>query len=309
MRELFTVIFFPLVLSLGDTQLITGLAMLLSGWVRLRDDLSVYHFNIIADPALMASGTQLLALSAISYCENAASEESREDLEMTPYTYSPSRFLRVSGMWSTCVMLLVVVVMQSHRACSSLGWTIYNGGGLIWAYTEALVPLFGPTQKVYKAMMTAMVGPIFWAYKALGATIFGGRSLPMCLQGILSILRFFGVGVWDIFVSRANASLFFCEDINAEADWGFGQLVPMFLLALPFLAALDVSRRHPSANEVPLTHLLPTHSNSNMDVVGSPSTDSFMTANSWLSAKNIESRLDTRLFSSGSRPALRNRTL
>ena len=51
-------------LSLSDQQLVTGIAILLAGWIRHTEE-KVYHFAIILDLAWMSSNTHLLTLGVL----------------------------------------------------------------------------------------------------------------------------------------------------------------------------------------------------------------------------------------------------
>lgn len=65
-RDICFEVFYPFVLSLSDTQLASGLAVLSIGLFRLsKGDLSTYHFNIIQDLAWLASNSHLLSLEVI----------------------------------------------------------------------------------------------------------------------------------------------------------------------------------------------------------------------------------------------------
>ena len=56
-RDYFAKIIVPLALTLADQQLVTGLAVLLAGFIKC--DTSVYHFNIVTDLGWLASITHL----------------------------------------------------------------------------------------------------------------------------------------------------------------------------------------------------------------------------------------------------------
>lgn len=66
-------------------QFMTGLAVLLSGWVRLRVGLSVYHFMTISDLAWMASDTQLVAFFTLFKCVQSTYQGCRVRPDIQPY--------------------------------------------------------------------------------------------------------------------------------------------------------------------------------------------------------------------------------
>lgn len=55
------------VLFLGDTQVVTSVAILLSGYIQLRCGLSIYHWEMIVDLAWFSSLTHLTALTSLRY--------------------------------------------------------------------------------------------------------------------------------------------------------------------------------------------------------------------------------------------------
>ncbi|KAJ6533045.1 hypothetical protein B0H19DRAFT_1383771 [Mycena capillaripes] len=262
-RERFTALFFPLVFTLGDMQLITGLAVLISGWIRLRAGLSVYHFTIITDLAWMASDTQLVAFFALFQCGRATSQRRHAVPDIQLYVFLPSRLCRAFGMLCMFGMLFVASVIFSDRSwwnCrglpaitffsnlkpggARLSWAIFNYFMLVWGYGAALIPLFDPTYRAYEAIKSAI-------------TI--GGHLPVR----------FGYATWSTVSDRAQNTpdIVLCTGDDVEADWGFGQLVPMVLLILPLLAALDAYGKHGSAVGASLPHLRSVHSDSQLDLL------------------------------------------
>jgi hypothetical protein len=343
-RNNFTTLFFPLIFSLGDTQLMTGLAVLISAWIRLRAGLSVYHFSIINDLAIMASDTQLLAFFALFQCawsaarraEDAESAQSAsqdhpalarvpsasvgalcasmgamsasvaapsasesvgtrsasrsselpEPPDIQPYLYLPSRLFRATGMLCMCIMLIVAAALVSDRAwydCMSipatdylshyktgggqLGWLIYACVMLPSGYCQALIPLFGPTDRVWRAIKKAIFRGHTWRKITTSTSkrdSWRKRMLRVVLQfldssvyGLALSAVWFGVGVWSIVSDRAQSSYYeLCQGDDTQAEWGFGQLVPMVLIGLPVLATLDAYGKATGAkNFATLPHL------------------------------------------------------
>jgi hypothetical protein len=301
-RGRFTELFFPLVFTLGDTQLITGLGVLISGWIRLRAGLPVYHFTVIADLAWMASDTQLIAFFALFQCVRASSQQRRTLPDIQPYVFLPSRLCRAFGMLCMCGMLLVASVIISDRSwwdCVSrpavdffshlspggvrLRWAIFNYSMLAWGYGAALIPLFGPTYRAYEAIKCALHCGGAWPPRVRWVLSLGAEALDSMIFDTAFCAAWFGLGVWNIISDRSQGAsdIRLCSVDNAEAEWGFGQLVPMVLLGLPLLGALDVYGKHTeSGGGATLPHLWPAHSGSQMDLVGpgSPTSMSFASA-------------------------------
>ncbi|KAF7348963.1 hypothetical protein MVEN_01417000 [Mycena venus] len=292
-RERFTSLFFPLVFTLGDTQLITGLAVLISGWIRLRAGLSVYHFTVIADLAWMASDTQLVAFFALFQCVRSTPHWRRDalDIDIEPYVYLPSRLCRAFGMLCMFTMLFVASVILSDRAwwdCVSLPaigffshlnpggsrlvWSIFNYSMLIWGYSAALIPLFRPTYRAYEAIKCAImiIIPCGGAWPHRARQILRGVQeflVSMVFDAVFTAI-WFGIGTWSIISDRAQGSdVDLCTADNTEAEWGFGQLVPMVLLGLPLLGALDAYGKHSKSGGGPaLPHLGSTRSRSGSEI-------------------------------------------
>lgn len=65
--ERWTRAFDAAVLFLGDTQVVTSVAILVSGYIQLRCGLSIYHWEIIVDLAWFSSLTHLTALTSLRY--------------------------------------------------------------------------------------------------------------------------------------------------------------------------------------------------------------------------------------------------
>ncbi|KAJ7902077.1 hypothetical protein B0H14DRAFT_2669803 [Mycena olivaceomarginata] len=328
----------------AQAKLMTGLAVLISAWIRLRAGLSVYHFSIINDLAIMASDTQLLAFFALFQCawsaarraEDAESAQSAsqdhpalarvpsasvgalcasmgamsasvaapsasesvgtrsasrsselpEPPDIQPYLYLPSRLFRATGMLCMCIMLIVAAALVSDRAwydCMSipatdylshyktgggqLGWLIYACVMLPSGYCQALIPLFGPTDRVWRAIKKAIFRGHTWRKITTSTSksdSWRKRMLRVVLQfldssvyGLALSAVWFGVGVWSIVSDRAQSSYYeLCQGDDTQAEWGFGQLVPMVLIGLPVLATLDAYGKATGAkNFATLPHL------------------------------------------------------
>lgn len=72
---------------------------------------------------------------------------------------------------------------------------------------------------------------ILWAY----IWIFGGLVCSITWD-----LMWFGLSLWYLLAERNYAASLMTEETKSkEQEWGFGQILPMILCILPFLAALQ----------------------------------------------------------------------
>ena len=66
---------------MSDTQLVSGIAMLISASKKLRDgSISVYHFNIVTDLAWFSSNTHILTLLVIRSFSQSVKPQSRTEV-------------------------------------------------------------------------------------------------------------------------------------------------------------------------------------------------------------------------------------
>ncbi|KAH8682701.1 hypothetical protein BX600DRAFT_522175 [Xylariales sp. PMI_506] len=98
------------VLSLSDTQLVTGMAMLVAAVIRLSaKSISVYHFSIVTDLVWLSVNTHGLSLLVVrSYTESAKKERRGEEPSRAQKRISSTlaRGIRIFLMGSTAVLLL-----------------------------------------------------------------------------------------------------------------------------------------------------------------------------------------------------------
>lgn len=150
---------YNLILSLSDTQLVTGIAILLPGFYKLKEGtISVYHLSIVMDLAWIASNTHLLTLLVVSRRYRV-----RDSIGSTQNPARKIHFsivLRILFMIILAGMLLYYswVSAYIHWAdilpCSAtcviqpsvreqggepLSWTISNFVLVIYAYTIAFI--------------------------------------------------------------------------------------------------------------------------------------------------------------------------
>jgi len=258
--RLLRAIFFPVVFSLSDTQLITNLSILIAGWVRYPHDLSIYHFTIIADLAWIGSNTQLIAFFALRRSAQVAKRgESQMDLQQYDYLYST--VIRGSLMSVQFIMLVAVSVIQGHKdwydsypcpaKCLSsdlhLGgepksWMIANLVLLFWGYGSVVIPMISRILDAYE-LLKKILRDIFGSAVSHKFHLIIHFIDSMTFDIILTSFWWIWGAVSIIHNRRSGESLF-CLSSNDELAptenfWGFGQLVPMFLLLAPLLTMVD----------------------------------------------------------------------
>lgn len=246
--RLLRAIFFPVVFSLSDTQLITNLSILIAGWIRYPDDLSVYHFTIIADLAWIGSNTQLIAFFALRKSAQAAKRrESQMDLQQYDNFYST--LIRGSLMSVQFIMLVAVSVIQGHKdwydsytcpaKCLSSdlhfrgapkSWMIFNLVMLSWAYSSALIPMFSRNLNAYKLLKKGLrdiFGPAVSHKFHLIVHFIDSMTFDIILTSSWWIW-----GAVAVISDHIYGESLFCLSSNGELApteniWGFGQLVPI----------------------------------------------------------------------------------
>ncbi|TFK17452.1 hypothetical protein FA15DRAFT_327137 [Coprinopsis marcescibilis] len=219
-----------MIFSLCDTQLITTLAIMISGWIQIPQGLSVYHFTTISALCWIGSNTQLLAFFSVHHwasqiksdSDSRSQNQNRCDLpDIRPYLSRPSKYLRALLLFCQFGMLIVVATLQSHR-----DWF-----GMFNCPMECVIRDLRPGGSPLRWSITLQV--IRWLQRVFSSMIFDMVfSTVSYLLGILLLVS-----------TRYTANRLHeregCEELREEATWGFGQLVPMFLLLAPTLATMD----------------------------------------------------------------------
>ena len=244
----FDKVFHPLLSSLNDTQLLAGLDVMTAGWIHVREGLAVYHFTIISDLAWMTSNTQLTCHSTLRHWGKRCghTEEAR-----TP------RVVRAILVFSHCVMLFCATTIQSRGDwwesinCSvkdfvdhpSPGgipkwWMLANYFMLLWGSGAAIIPLFQPTKNIFKAFEDLVAPKI--PDVIMPTVMCPVKFLDSMIFDIMFSITWFSIVVRDLRDDRKWGNDYFkqCSE-ESEDSWGFGQILPMNLLILPILVALD----------------------------------------------------------------------
>ncbi|KAF7333352.1 Vanillyl-alcohol oxidase [Mycena venus] len=260
-----TPILYAMISNLADTQLITGLAFLICAFARMPSGLDPYHFAIVSDVANLSSTTQLIAVSTLLRCaETAKQSDDRAKPDIQAYVFFWSKFVRTLAMLATFCLLLITSTFQAHRdywdclgqpvlnlvsnytfgtQSDIIGWTIYGYITLFWSYGFAMILMYRPLDALYRAIMSKICPP----FQQLVPETFRGFLGPLktfyyseSFDTYFASLAWISYGVYQLLQDRSFGATALCRrDSDTEAEWGFGQLIPMVLLVLPFLVALD----------------------------------------------------------------------
>lgn len=252
------------ILIASDTHIVTGIAIMIAGFIQSHD-LTVYHFHIVVFLAWQASSTHLTTLTIL------------RKLLRGRHALLQWRLL---AMFALFVMLFIAVVLtgssawrdysldyspqfplaiylDSHVVC---GWDpMYMKNWepdnvltlliLITGYTTRLSRLFAPTSKFFRKWCRSR--PSRWLksqYHKTERSRFAHvilyiyvylRSLFDLVESLLSELIWLLLsllwGTSRIFAWRQEAPFRTEED-----TWGFGQLLPLFLLFLPIVSLQEL---------------------------------------------------------------------
>lgn len=94
-------------LAIGDLQILTGLSILISGYIQLSKDLSAYHWMVIVDLAWFSSLTHLACLTL---------------LRNFFFNHPLQRMARLSFMGVLAILLVVGLSFTGHYAWLSLNY-------------------------------------------------------------------------------------------------------------------------------------------------------------------------------------------
>jgi hypothetical protein len=271
-----------ILLGLSDTQLLTGIAILIAGY--LKCSISVYHSTIIADLAWFASGTHLSSLSILKHYL---------------MKYSITMGLRIFLLLLMAGLFLSLTLYQGHRnwydsaaipaqCLFADGLEMVGGRPSVWmgvniffillGYGTSILELFpqyGSKSAFFVGIYDKVVHWTSCAIKSLWKTILGQTADDTWIPGKAQIaLSLLGIGplviVWAIlqFFYQMIDSYFIDvifnifwwvfglvsllsdringqsnmeeEDKPVENQWGFGQVIPMFLILLPMMTVWEV---------------------------------------------------------------------
>ena len=177
-------------------------------------------------------------------------------------------------MGAMCVLLMVATILETNQLwydelavpvrCTFLntggnmkgsivGFTVLTFILLVYGYSTTVLPLFSPINNSLEDMDEKIEAWMEAQRKQSKnkSAIFRFIYLVIivlykCLYeyfqyiNFLFDLTFYGLGVWFLFADIAVGQLYMDSSGAAAQSWGFGQLMPMFLLSLPVLTILEI---------------------------------------------------------------------
>ncbi|KAK1836728.1 hypothetical protein QBC39DRAFT_58029 [Podospora conica] len=270
---------FDLVLSLSDTQLVTGTAVLLATIIRLHSassDVSVYHFSMAQNLGWLSSNAQLVGMLTVRVESVGSLKEGRRR------KYVP---VRSKGFWGEVmtslrrwgdvklrVVLMLVLAGLLLLYCSWVsGWEEWDAeydcparcalgekkGGepwrwmvvdfvlVVWTYVTRAFVLFSRRWQVW---WLGKVRHLVVDEEARAQTTKGWRKVTRWvwylfaseLLDILMIMIWFCLGITWIGMDLADVRTW-APEVRAKEEnvEGFGQLVPLVLVVLPLFQVLQ----------------------------------------------------------------------
>ncbi|KAI4116844.1 MAG: hypothetical protein LQ345_002814 [Seirophora villosa] len=274
-----------LVLALSDQQLLVGLAILVAGFVQ-HCSISVYHFSIIYDLAWFSSNTHMTTLSvlrarlveepsllkwrvsliilmALFLCTGISLEGHRDWYQsyhapaQCLFNDLPGNFSGEPARWSVAQVILIVLWYSVV-----ISWLYYNDALHSFFFEKPIrrVNTFQGTVHNKRCLWrTARGVRAITAFTILRPVEILLRMSAKLHAGVLTLmgsitfglifdLGFFAWGLLDVISDRSIPS---SEIVGDENKWGFGQIVPVFLLASIVLSFKELHTGKNLPSELP----------------------------------------------------------
>jgi hypothetical protein len=268
--ERYAVSLFAMVMMISDQQLVTGIAILSAaiGAMRTRS-ITVYHFNIVTDMGWLSSNTHIMTLMVMRMFIEAKQNGTRYQEEHKALNTIPLT-IRVISMIVLAVLLLYATEVSSYAdwneklncpaTCVQLGkkggmplkQMIISYVFIIQGYTTQILLLI----PAFRRFWTNRMAPWFIAkdenlkrdlkqgtLKDLMYKMVKYITLPVFffftseVEFVVEMMAWYALGLYWTFTDRqAGHKRMKPDDIATENHVGFGQLVPLLLLLLAFLA-------------------------------------------------------------------------
>lgn len=247
------------VLGFSDQQLVTGAAILIVVFIQ-SGYITVYHFSIVMDLAWFSSNTHLLCLVVLhDHLQEFLIRRSWRAFVMFGLFAQlfAASILMSHQYWYDSFKCPAICLFKQLKSTSNIGgvplqWAVTNAVMLIWSYGIALIRLFTWSRNVWQRIEESFVylyqlptvpdrlqsahqlfgQAILWIYIFLGSTFF-----DICFQ-----IVWFVFGAVGLAQDRTDGKYYMSltNPPQTEDVWGFGQLIPLFLIALPLFLALEV---------------------------------------------------------------------
>ena len=261
-------------LGFADQQLVTGLAILIAGYMKYCS-ISVYHFNVVTDLAWLASVTHLLSVSclrdyfvehpgirdaraigmvcffimlAVSCCIFEVHHAFSDDWSAPLRCRFPSLRGEPDVPWVMCLSVLLlsypITILRLYPESGLYRW------GEKWMIKK-------PNDSVSEVFERCIQKDV--RLKHLPRLTFGHRcqilanhlAMAVCLVAVFIAIYtrylvidhggylYYGFGIFRIFSSLSIRAKLYPLD-GSESTWGFGQLVPLLLIAIPLLSTFEL---------------------------------------------------------------------
>lgn len=252
------------VLGFSDQQLVTGLAILLVAFTRIpstNGHISYYHFKLVTDLAWFASNTHqttLLVLRKYLRAHLALSLPRAIGMLVMGCCLLSATFI-VAGDDKGVLSCPVECVLSDTKRSKFRGGALLSSFLLLfWGYSVALIPLFEwswsfwllvekSISGVYRRLSPRPRLPFhllsssakLWRAIYISGGLYGqlvGVMLTPIACAVFNVF-YFGVGLFSLILDRSQGQALMKGQNEDQFD--FGQLVPLLLMALPFLSAIE----------------------------------------------------------------------
>jgi hypothetical protein len=260
------------ILGFADQQLVTGLAILIAGYMKYCT-ISVYHFNVVTGLAWLASVTHLLSVSCLRdyFVEHPGIRDARA-IGMVGFfiMLAVSCIFEVYHTFSDDLSAPLRCRFSSLRGEPDVAWIICLSV-LLLSYPITILRLY-PESGLYRwgeKWVTTKPGSVSEVFerciqkdvrlKHLPRLTFGHRcqiwanylAMAVCaVAAVIAILTkflvidqagymYYGYGFSQLFSSLSIRAKLYPLD-GSESTWGFGQLVPLLLIAIPLLSTFEL---------------------------------------------------------------------
>ncbi|PVH84507.1 hypothetical protein DL98DRAFT_611259, partial [Cadophora sp. DSE1049] len=248
-------------------------------YLRSQESITVYHYTMATNLAWFSSNTQLLSLVVLRGWLSEERKVAKRDRQFNtrPKSRSRSILIEFRSVWRAVLMVIMAVLLiytntfvayeewYDHYNCpvncvpsKPIGgepkrWLIVNLVLIFYSYPVALIGLFGLTRSAWMKVRRdvqawdknddnparGLVG--FQIYKALRAVLLGvWYFLASEIFEVGFQIAWFGLGIkWVIDDRKRGHDIMSNDEAATEDTIGFGQLVPILLLALPVMSFLE----------------------------------------------------------------------
>ena len=243
-------------LALADTQIMTGLAIQFVALIQ-HCELSIYHFQIVTELAFLTTVTHLLTLVCLRdyFVKNKWINMPRiifmaGNLALLGYTSFVSYTYDLAGLdLSSQLACFYQGERPEFERAFQTKWALLLIGA-IGGHTAVILAMyvfpetregeektaFEWAKKVGEIFRTWVLTPVYAIYgeSAFGVSCWGGCVVGRCAN--------VGLGVYMASSMLSNTQALGDPSVRMEGsenEWGFGQFLPVLLLALPIFAGWE----------------------------------------------------------------------